>query len=234
MRSAADAVAYSRRFTSYKSQYCLNFVQTMLAAPWSGPYAAWAWQHAQHKHPGDANPPPGVPIYILGSRYGHIALSVGGGNCRSTDWPRAGRSGQMAPVGEVNILHLARAWGRQYVGWAEDLGGQRIPGIGSAPAHHAPPPSHGHFRTGQVYQHVCHEGVRNMDSVRNVQQRLIDLGFGIPAGPTGNWPANGQTTRALRAWQQRNHQGGEWATGRKLGFSQAQLLFRGTGMAIKP
>lgn len=140
MRSASAAVAYARRYTTYRTQYCLNFVQTMLGAPWSGPSAVVAWQNARGKHGPDPHPPPGVPIWILGSKYGHIALSTGGGKCRSTDYPSQGR------VGEVGILELARMWGRTYVGWAEYLGGQKIPGVfpadpePPAPAHPSPPP----------------------------------------------------------------------------------------------
>lgn len=131
MRTAAQAVAYARRYSRYQTQMCLNAVQTWLGAPWSGPYAMWAWQQARHRHPGDKHPPPGVPVWwsSAASRYGHIALSVGGGRVRSTDYPSRGQ------VGEATIDQITR-WGTRYTyqGWAEDLGGQRIPGIGSTPA----------------------------------------------------------------------------------------------------
>jgi hypothetical protein len=233
MRTASQAVAKARQYTSYRTQYCLNFVQTMLGSPWSGPSAVWAWNNAKGKHGPDPSPPPGVPVWWLGSKYGHVAISVGGGRVRSTDWPSRGR------VGETTITNLSRAWGRKYVGWAEYLGGQKIPGVTTsapAPAKPAAKPAKGKYRTGTVYQRVCHEGVKDMDSVRNVQMRLIELGYKIPAGATGNWPRGGQTTAAVRAWQRKaNPQApAEWKSGKKLGYKQAQALFRGTGMTIKP
>ncbi len=134
MRTAAQAVDAARRYTTYKSQYCLNAVQTWLDAPWAGPSAIWAWTNAKGKHGPGTTPPAGAPVFFTGSKYGHICLSVGGGKVRSTDWPRAGRAGQTAPVGETTIANLARSWGRTYAGWADHLGGQRIPGLGGQPA----------------------------------------------------------------------------------------------------
>lgn len=226
MRSASAAVAYSRRYTHYRTQYCLNFVQTMLGAPWSGPSAVWAWNHAKGKHGPDAHPPAGVPVWILGSHYGHIALSVGGGRIRSTDFPGRGH------VGEVGIYDLAHRWGRHYVGWAEYLGGQKIPGIGHAAPSTPHPTQHGHFASGQVYVHMLKHGVKDSDSVRNVQRRLMDLGFHIPAGPTGNWFS--QTDHAVRAIQRKWNQPAQYATGRSMGPRQTARLFRGVHMAIKP
>lgn len=52
---------------------------------------------------------------------------------------------------------------------------------------------------GKVYSGWVFYGNRNSESVRNVQQRLIDLGFSIPAGPTGNF--FGQTKTAAVAFQ---------------------------------
>lgn len=233
MLGGQAAVNNARRYTRNRDDYCLAETQKWMQAPWSGPYAEDAWRRWGGQHPGDRNPPPGVPVYWHSPRhrYGHIALSVGGGKVRSTDWPRD------TYVGEVSIDEMTRRWGIQYLGWSDRFSGGAIPTMAAAsprPVARPAPAQASHFRSGVVYQHVCHEGVKDMDSVRNVQQRLIDLGFAIPNGPTGNWPANGQTTAALRAWQQKNGQGGEWATGRKLGTSQAQKLFAGTGMVIKP
>ena len=58
------------------------------------------------------DPPPGVPVYFRNprSKYGHIALSLGGGRIRSTDWPRAG------VVGNTTIGEQERAWAISYVG----------------------------------------------------------------------------------------------------------------------
>lgn len=118
------SVARARRHTSGFSGMCLHFV--------------WRCLDGQHKYGlRDANaayraskhlrttgtPPAGVPVYFLGSKHGHVALSVGGGRIRSTDWPSSNR------ISEVKISDLAEAWGRRYAGWAADMAGHRIPGI---------------------------------------------------------------------------------------------------------
>lgn len=220
MRSASEAVRYARRYTHYRVGYCLNFVQTMIAAPWSGPSAIWAWNHAQHKHRHDKNPPPGVPVYWSGGRYGHIAISVGGGRVRSTDWPSRGR------VSETSIDSISRAWGKRYEGWAEDIGGRRISGIRAArPTSHA--------RTTNVYVNKLHYGSKNSDSVKAAQRRLIALGFHIPSGATGNW--FGQTDRAARAWQAKIGDRADRAGHSSFGPRQTARLFRGvSGVHIHP
>jgi len=132
VRTAAQAVAEARRWTTNRDDMCLFTVQQWFAAPWSGPYAEEAWRRWGGQHPGDTNPPAGVPVYWHNprSRYGHIALSVGGGVVRSTDWPRDTR------VGEVTIAELTRRWGVQYLGWSDRFSGGPIQGIGgrAAPA----------------------------------------------------------------------------------------------------
>ena len=91
MNGAAQAVAQARRWRRNKQGMCLYTVQTWLDAPWSGPWAEDAWNRWGGHHAGDTHPPPGVPVYWHNprSKYGHIALSVGGGRVRSTDWPGA-------------------------------------------------------------------------------------------------------------------------------------------------
>jgi hypothetical protein len=230
MLGGQAAVNNARRYTRNRDDMCLLEVQTWMQAPWSGPYAEDAWRRWGGQHPGDKNPPPGVPVYWHSPRhrYGHIALSVGGGRVRSTDYPRN------TYVGEATIDEISRWGGYTYLGWSDRFSGGPIPDIG-APAPRPPTPSG--WASGTVFVNVCRENghthcTNGCDSIRNVQKRLIDLGFAIPAGVTGKWPVGGQTTAALRAWQQRNGQGGEWATGRKLGSQQARKLFAGTGLTV--
>ena len=223
MRSASEAVRYARRFTTNRRGMCLYHVQTWLGAPWSGPYAEWAYHKWGGQHPGDKNPPPGVPVYWHNprSRYGHIALSVGGGRVRSTDWPGSGR------VSELSIDQMTRAWGLQYLGWSSRIGGQAIPGIGSS----TPSRSHGSGR--HVYVNKLHYGVKDSDSVREAQKRLIALGFHIPAGATGNY--FGQTDSAVRKWQGSIHDSVDRAGHSSLGPRQTARLFRGvSGITIHP
>jgi hypothetical protein len=224
MRTAAQAVAQARRYRTNRVGMCLFHVQSWLGAPWSGPYAYWAWQHARHKHPGDKNPPPGVPVYWSGGRYGHIALSVGGGRVRSTDWPRRGH------VGECTIDQLSRAWGKRYAGWAADIGGQNIPGVGHPAPRPAPRGGGGTVR-GVAYVSKLHYGQRNSDSVKALQRRLIQLGFRIAAGATGNY--FGQTDAAVRAWQRKIGDRPDAAGRSSIGPRQAARIFRGTGVTVR-
>ena len=236
MRTATQAVNYSRRVTRNRDDCCLYHVQDWLGAPWSGPWAMDAWSRWGGQHPGDRNPPVGAPVYFRSPRhkYGHVALAMPGKQetIRSTDWPRD------TYVGETTIAEMERRWGITYVGWSDRFSGGKINFDWKSSV--SPPPAAWPYTTRQCYQHVCHEGVKNMDSVRNLQTRLVEVGFGnllptvVRRGPTGNWPVNGETTAAVRAWQRKNNQGGEWATGTKIGVKQLGLLFKGTGMVIKP
>ena len=219
MRTAAEAIAESRRWSSNQYGMCLLTVQTWLAAPWTGPWAEDAWNRWGGQHRGDKNPPPGVPVYWHNprSRYGHIALSVGGGRVRSTDWPSSGR------VSELSIDQMTRGWNLQYLGWASRIGGQAIPGVGHSTPH---PHGSGH----DVYIRKLHYGQKDSDSVKELQKRLAHLGFHVPAGATGNY--FGQTDRAVRAWQRKIGDAVDRAGHSSIGPRQAQALFRGTGMRL--
>lgn len=129
MRTGPDAVAASRRDRRNRDDYCLYHVQTWLDAPWSGPYAEDAWRRWGGQHKGDRRPPAGAPVYWHSPRhkYGHIALSVGGGRVRSTDWPRD------TYVGEVSIDEMTRRWNLVYLGWSDRFSGGAIQGLGQAP-----------------------------------------------------------------------------------------------------
>jgi hypothetical protein len=87
------------------------------------PTAIAAWTAATQKHAGDKNPPAGVPVFFAPN---HVALSIGGGNIVSTDWPRSGH------IGKTTIQELSKAWSHIYLGWTGDLNGHTIGGIGNA------------------------------------------------------------------------------------------------------
>lgn len=82
-----------------------------------------AWKRAVGKHPGDRNPPPGVPVFWSGGSkgHGHVAMSWPNGRVRGTDSPTSGR------IGTVDFDWIERAWGLRYLGWAEGLSGVLIP-----------------------------------------------------------------------------------------------------------
>lgn len=101
---------------------CQDYVRSKLSAPYGAPTAIAAWGQARLKHPGDPAPPAMVPVYFRGGSTGagHAALSAGGGWIFSTDWPTAGR------VGEVKITTLAATWHETYLGWTGDINGKVV------------------------------------------------------------------------------------------------------------
>jgi hypothetical protein len=139
VRGPGASVARARSFTTYTpTGMCLNFVWNCLAAPrrFGLSDANAAWTKATERRKG-TDVPAGAPVYWAGGRHGHIAISVGGGRVRSTDWPRKGS------VGEVDIDVMTRTWGITYRGWSADYAGALIPGLGSPTVLAPSKPSHG-------------------------------------------------------------------------------------------
>lgn len=89
----------------------------------SAPWAIEAFDHAAFKHLED-NPgavPRGVPVFWRkDGRPGHIAISLGNGECLSTDITREGF------FDKARIADISRAWGMELVGWTEDLNTIRV------------------------------------------------------------------------------------------------------------
>lgn len=120
MRTGAAAVRYARTITRWPVGYCLKYVRTCFGIASKYPSAISAWNNAKHRHGPTSAVPVGVPVFFRGGRYGHVAISVGNGKCRSTDYPRRG------VVSEVAISTLAKNWNYPYIGWTEDLNGVRV------------------------------------------------------------------------------------------------------------
>lgn len=102
---------------------CLQFVRMCFDLPAVHPSAGAAWRAAKRKHPTtDARTiPRGVPVFWeTPSVFEHVALSLGGGLCLSTDAKRRGK------VDVVRIDAIGPAWGAQLLGWTEDLNGQTV------------------------------------------------------------------------------------------------------------
>lgn len=102
---------------------CLKFVRMSFGLAGGTANAGLAWDNARFKHRTNDGEtiPPFVPVFWETSGVAdHIAISVGGGNCRSTDVRVAGN----ADI--VSINALTRKWGMDLQGWTEDLNGVRI------------------------------------------------------------------------------------------------------------
>lgn len=124
MRTRREAVAWARRMIDtpdedYRRE-CLKFVRKAFDLPPVEPNAGLAWDHAKVKHR-TSNPgafPFGVSAFWeTPGDADHVALTIGGGLCISTDVKRTGR------VDIVRIASIGPAWGATLLGWTEDLNG---------------------------------------------------------------------------------------------------------------
>lgn len=138
IRTALAAAETARKYTTYKVAYCLNFVWACLGYPNTGkslPHAKSAWEQATQKVTDGSTPPVGAPVYWRVGQYWHIAVSLGGGLCRSTDVPSKGK------VGTIKIADLSKSWGATYLGWSRDYAGVPIPGLEKPTPKPTPPPT---------------------------------------------------------------------------------------------
>lgn len=119
-KTGAQAVAWAKSHTSWHPEgTCLIFVRTAFGVNSYYGSARLAWYGANKKHyvSRGSQVPAGVPVFWLGGShgYGHIAVSLGNGYCRSTDWPHRYQ------VSTARIDDISRTWGQHLVGWTEDL-----------------------------------------------------------------------------------------------------------------
>lgn len=126
-----DGLAAARTLLSYdgiRGGYCLFYVWQAYKAHGastgrSAPTATEAWNRSDRRHPGDRNPPPGVPVFWgpkASSNAGDVVISLGGGRVAATDWPRYG------VTGICTIDERERQIGRPYLGWAECIFDQPV------------------------------------------------------------------------------------------------------------
>lgn len=122
--------------------------------------AALCWYAANNKHRVRSGyaVPRGVPVYWTGGSRGagHIAISVGGGLCLSTDWKRAGR------IDYARIDDITRYWGLNFQGFANEVNDVVV----WRPA----------TQLGVVTLSNLHLGKRNQD-VQEVKKRLHNKGY---------------------------------------------------------
>lgn len=122
-RSPAGAVEYARETASlnryWRPGLCLKFVRTCFNVASRYPSAERAYYATQHRHT-SWPPPAGVPVWWTNGRYGHVAVSAGGGYCYSTDFIITGR------VRRTRITSITNGWGQRYRGWTEDVNGVRV------------------------------------------------------------------------------------------------------------
>jgi len=132
IRTRAQALALAMASTTNEPGECQQWTREKFNAPSVGDYDGdgradaedgWKSEPAEYRHPGDRNPPAGVPVTYSGGSHDdwHRAISAGNGKIRSTD---AGGSGHVATVDlDWPEIH----WGLTYVGWSESIDGHPIP-----------------------------------------------------------------------------------------------------------
>jgi len=126
--TAAEAVARADTYGSWQTNMCMNFVWYQLSYAHvygiADAYAGWDMAHRRHDGADRDDPPAGAPVYWSTDHpYGHVAISVGNRQVRSTDWPSKGK------VGTVDLDVITREWGMDLLGWTEDLCGDSIAGL---------------------------------------------------------------------------------------------------------
>ncbi len=213
-QTANEAVANARRFTSCTPGQCLMYTRTWLGIGSQQPSAIAAWNAAKHKHRGDHNPPRGAPVFLSGGEFGHIMLAVTKDLVRSTDTKGTGRVSTVSDTWhEVN-------WGKNYLGWTEDLNGVLIPFLSDNDKARADWRGH-----GNVYVTKLRLGQTDSDSVRRLRYRLEkhpDIPKDFKPGFGGAYGDN--VVRAVKWWQ-RNIAGIKDAEGRDMSNAQARRLF---------
>lgn len=120
IRTGSAALSWARGVTSWRpSGMCLVFSRSAFGVDARYGSARLGWLNAKKKHrvSSGAEVPAGVPVWWLGGSrgFGHVAVSLGGGLCRSTDWPRK------YMVNTARIDDISRRWGLKLVGWSEDI-----------------------------------------------------------------------------------------------------------------
>jgi hypothetical protein len=117
-QAMANAARFARYRTHFRQGWCDHVVAVENGLSYSGYASATAHFRAtpQHYRHGTASTPPGgaLVFWTGGSHgHGHIALSMGGGICASTD---------IVATGYVNFVRIAlitQRWGLSYVGWTD-------------------------------------------------------------------------------------------------------------------
>jgi hypothetical protein len=179
---------------------CLYHVRRYFGIPRKYDSAHDAWLHARNRHSG--TPPRGAVVFwrsrSVSGQYGHIALSLGGGIVRSTDWPYAGH------VSNAKISDISIKWGLDYDGWTWNLNDHGIWAPTVDLSNVAAVARKSKSKSGL-------QSVRGPVGVRRVEYSLYRRGL-FPRFRVNRW-WNKYTTRAYAAWQRRLGYSGSDADG---------------------
>ena len=136
VRNREEAVKAAEATTTNQVGMCQKVTRGWFDAPSAGDqdhdgdadaYDGWLSEPEWARHPGDRNPPRGVPVSFRGGRRGngHRAISKGNRVIRSTDM--SGGSYSPGHVGNTTIGQIEQAMGVTYLGWSKTIDGIPIP-----------------------------------------------------------------------------------------------------------
>lgn len=115
--ATARSWSLSRRFVGVGQ--CLATVRQYYGVPAGFPTAAASYAAADHKHlvSTGVDVPRGAPVWWTGGSHGagHVAISVGGGICLSTDWKEQGK------IDYARIDEITSRWGLSFKGYTEEV-----------------------------------------------------------------------------------------------------------------
>jgi len=160
--ASALAIAKANKFPG-RSGMCEKFVRTAygLGGYYATAHAHWVAIPAKFKTASGFNAAPAGALLYWSPN--HTAISVGGGNCASTD---------ILVAGQVDIVPISRiqsAWGLAPYGWARPYWGN----MPLAPTPKPPPaPVETYRQSKKVYRSKMKLGQMNSDSVWNVTLAL--------------------------------------------------------------
>lgn len=132
----------------------------------------WASEPKKTRH-SDRNPPRGVPVAFGGGKYGHRAISLGGGKLRSTDM----KNGRYSPghTGTCSITDIEQHMGKYWLGWSETIDGYMIP----KPAKKKPVKLHAPKRPPKSWHHFVHLLARHYQNYWTALDEAHKKGIGI-------------------------------------------------------
>lgn len=124
----AQAIATARSWSLARKfmtvGFCLGTVRQYYQTPAGVATAADSWAMSAHKRQvsSGSQVPRGVPVYWTGGSTGagHIAISIGGGFCYSTDWKEPGR------IDVARIDDITSHWGLQFRGYTFEVNGVQV------------------------------------------------------------------------------------------------------------
>lgn len=208
------AVSNAKMFSRCVPGRCLQYTRGWLEIAPLHPDAITAWEQNGGKHPGDRTPPRGAPIFWRGGDHGHIALALGSHAFRGTDMPSAGFVSSQA------IDWIENNWHYEYLGWADELNGVKIPYLD---------PSLNDWRaSGSVYVGKLELGQRDSDSVSRLRYVLHNHEeIPTPWDPRYGNDYGQRVLKSVRYWQRNvaaNHIKGP-KDGTYLSNPQANALF---------